>query len=220
MPICCPSDEQSSFRLHLGYCFFLMSSIQQISCAFPFCKMAWIKSIEILWVILPNVPTHLSLSFPPCWSIKFDQSTRQIISLFTFLFTWCITQILMLQFPFNILEKSFITRGCYVTYYDFLGAYQLARYYFCMKSFILQVPAFAFDKSNFSLWGSGEWWMLLAAQSMAVGTVMVRWVSKYSDPVMATGLVGCIIICCNLLVTLWIQQFIPALLIYLWEIDL
>ena len=27
----------------------------------------------------------------------------------------------------------------------------------------------------------------LAAQSMAVGTVMVRWVSKYSDPVMATG---------------------------------
>ncbi|KAA3461040.1 WAT1-related protein chloroplastic [Gossypium australe] len=32
-----------------------------------------------------------------------------------------------------------------------------------------------------------EWWMLLAAQSMAVGTVMVRWVSKYSDPIMATG---------------------------------
>ena len=29
--------------------------------------------------------------------------------------------------------------------------------------------------------------MLLAAQSMAIGTVMVRWVSKYSDPVMATG---------------------------------
>lgn len=25
-----------------------------------------------------------------------------------------------------------------------------------------------------SLWESGEWWMLLAAQSMAVGTVMVR----------------------------------------------
>lgn len=32
--------------------------------------------------------------------------------------------------------------------------------------------------------------MLLAAQSMAVGTVMVRWVTKYSDPVMATGWVG------------------------------
>lgn len=34
--------------------------------------------------------------------------------------------------------------------------------------------------------------MLLAAQSMAVGTIMVRWVSKYSDPIMATGWVGSI----------------------------
>jgi len=38
-----------------------------------------------------------------------------------------------------------------------------------------------------NLWDSGEWWMLLAAQSMAIGTVMVRWVCKYVDPVMATG---------------------------------
>jgi len=38
-----------------------------------------------------------------------------------------------------------------------------------------------------SLWDSGEWWMFLAAQSMAVGTVMVRWVSRVCDPVMATG---------------------------------
>ncbi|XP_041995263.1 WAT1-related protein At3g02690, chloroplastic-like [Salvia splendens] len=52
---------------------------------------------------------------------------------------------------------------------------------------LLEVPALAFDANNFSLWGSGEWWMFLAAQSMASGTVMVRWVSKYSDPVMATG---------------------------------
>ncbi|KAL8550055.1 hypothetical protein ACS0TY_008765 [Phlomoides rotata] len=52
---------------------------------------------------------------------------------------------------------------------------------------LLEAPALAFDANNFSLWGSGEWWMLLAAQSMAIGTVMVRWVSKYSDPVMATG---------------------------------
>ncbi|EXC20584.1 putative transporter [Morus notabilis] len=52
---------------------------------------------------------------------------------------------------------------------------------------LLEAPALNLDESNFSLWGSGEWWMLLAAQSMAVGTVMVRWVSKYSDPVMATG---------------------------------
>lgn len=52
---------------------------------------------------------------------------------------------------------------------------------------IVQVPALSFEGSDSSVWGSGEWWMLLAAQSMAVGTVMVRWVSKYSDPVMATG---------------------------------
>lgn len=52
---------------------------------------------------------------------------------------------------------------------------------------LLELPAVAFEESKISLWGSGEWWMLLAAQSMAVGTVMVRWVSKYSDPVMATG---------------------------------
>ena len=38
-----------------------------------------------------------------------------------------------------------------------------------------------------NIWDSGEWWMLLAAQSMAVGTVMVRWVAKYCDPVVATG---------------------------------
>ncbi|KAF5749968.1 WAT1-related protein [Tripterygium wilfordii] len=56
---------------------------------------------------------------------------------------------------------------------------------------LLEVPALSIDESKFSLWGSGEWWMLLAAQSMAVGTVMVRWVSKYSDPVMATGWVRC-----------------------------
>ncbi|XP_022141445.1 WAT1-related protein At3g02690, chloroplastic [Momordica charantia] len=52
---------------------------------------------------------------------------------------------------------------------------------------LLEVPSLALDASTFSLWGSGEWWMFLAAQSMAVGTVMVRWVSKYSDPIMATG---------------------------------
>lgn len=98
-----------------------------------------------------------------------------------------------------------MTYGCYFSNYDFLEAYQLAPYHLCMMlSFILQVPALAFDKSNFSLWGSGEWWMLLAAQSMAIGTVMVRWVSKYSDPVMATGWVGCAILHSNLLVIIMI----------------
>ncbi len=38
-----------------------------------------------------------------------------------------------------------------------------------------------------SLFESGEWLMLLAALSMAVGTVMIRFVSKHADPVMATG---------------------------------
>ncbi|NDJ25812.1 EamA family transporter [Nostoc sp. B(2019)] len=37
------------------------------------------------------------------------------------------------------------------------------------------------------LFASGEWLMLLAALSMAVGTVMIRFVCKYTDPVSATG---------------------------------
>ncbi|BFI40392.1 probable blue pigment (indigoidine) exporter [Marchantia polymorpha subsp. ruderalis] len=41
--------------------------------------------------------------------------------------------------------------------------------------------------NEFASWDRGEWRMLLAAQSMAVGTVMVRWVCQYSDPFMATG---------------------------------
>ncbi|MCX7596026.1 MAG: DMT family transporter [Fischerella sp.] len=34
---------------------------------------------------------------------------------------------------------------------------------------------------------SGEWLMLLAALSMAVGTITIRFVSRHADPVMATG---------------------------------
>jgi len=34
---------------------------------------------------------------------------------------------------------------------------------------------------------SGEWLMLLAALSMAVGTVLIRFVCRYTDPVTATG---------------------------------
>jgi drug/metabolite transporter (DMT)-like permease len=37
------------------------------------------------------------------------------------------------------------------------------------------------------LFQSGEWLMLLASLSMAVGTVMVRYVCRYTDPVTATG---------------------------------
>lgn len=41
--------------------------------------------------------------------------------------------------------------------------------------------------TSWQLWNSGEWWMFLAAQSMAAGTVILRIASKYTDPVMATG---------------------------------
>lgn len=51
----------------------------------------------------------------------------------------------------------------------------------------IDTAAVALMESAGPWYNSGEWWMLLAAQSMAVGTVMVRWVQKYVDPVMATG---------------------------------
>lgn len=38
-----------------------------------------------------------------------------------------------------------------------------------------------------TLFDNGQWLMLLAALSMAVGTVLVRYVCRYADPVMATG---------------------------------
>ncbi|MGH1397494.1 MAG: DMT family transporter [Trichormus sp.] len=41
------------------------------------------------------------------------------------------------------------------------------------------------DWQNF--FASGEWLMLLAALSMAVGTVLIRFVTRYADPVTATG---------------------------------
>ncbi|WP_066384429.1 MULTISPECIES: DMT family transporter [unclassified Anabaena] len=37
------------------------------------------------------------------------------------------------------------------------------------------------------LFASGEWLMLLAALSMAVGTVLIRFVTRHADPVTATG---------------------------------
>lgn len=43
------------------------------------------------------------------------------------------------------------------------------------------------SSSSPSIWDSGELWMLLAAQSMAAGTLLVPWVSRRADPVMATG---------------------------------
>lgn len=46
------------------------------------------------------------------------------------------------------------------------------------------------DAVNFDwlrLFDNGEWLMLLASLSMAVGTVMIPYISRYSDPVVATG---------------------------------
>lgn len=36
-------------------------------------------------------------------------------------------------------------------------------------------------------WQSGQLLMLLAAQSMAAGTLMMPWVTRFADPIMATG---------------------------------
>lgn len=44
---------------------------------------------------------------------------------------------------------------------------------------------FTFSWTN--LFSSGEWLMLLASLSMAVGTVLIRYVCRYSDPIIATG---------------------------------
>ncbi len=38
-----------------------------------------------------------------------------------------------------------------------------------------------------NLFNSGEWLMLLASLSMAVGTILIRFVSRHADPVVATG---------------------------------
>ncbi|GAB4528244.1 MAG: DMT family transporter [Pleurocapsa sp.] len=43
------------------------------------------------------------------------------------------------------------------------------------------------DINWLGLFDSGEWLMLLASLSMAVGTVMIPYVSRHSDPVVATG---------------------------------
>ena len=39
----------------------------------------------------------------------------------------------------------------------------------------------------FGLFDNGEWLMLLASLSMAVGTVMIPYISRECDPVVATG---------------------------------
>ncbi|NEP18345.1 MAG: DMT family transporter [Leptolyngbya sp. SIO4C1] len=50
-----------------------------------------------------------------------------------------------------------------------------------------QLPVSAASSLVDGLLEHGEWLMLLAALSMAVGTVMIRYVCRYVDPVVATG---------------------------------
>lgn len=52
---------------------------------------------------------------------------------------------------------------------------------------LLNKDAIAIVGSWQQLFSSGEWLMLLAALSMAVGTVFIRFVCRYADPVVATG---------------------------------
>lgn len=50
-----------------------------------------------------------------------------------------------------------------------------------------QNHAFNFSFSWENLLNSGEWFMLLASLSMAVGTILIRYVSPHVDPIVATG---------------------------------
>ena len=48
-------------------------------------------------------------------------------------------------------------------------------------------PPSSIPPLSLSFFESGEWLMLFAALSMAVGTVLIRYVCRYADPVSATG---------------------------------
>ena len=51
-----------------------------------------------------------------------------------------------------------------------------------------QIPPFTVEQEVWSvLFRHGEWLMLMAALSMAVGTILIRYVAAVADPVMATG---------------------------------
>jgi drug/metabolite transporter (DMT)-like permease len=49
-------------------------------------------------------------------------------------------------------------------------------------------PIMTFEKEIWSvLFQQGEWLMLMAALSMAIGTILIRYVARWADPVAATG---------------------------------
>ncbi|MEL4896653.1 DMT family transporter [Crocosphaera sp. Alani8] len=52
---------------------------------------------------------------------------------------------------------------------------------------LFSAQSFSLTLNNLDLLNSGELLMLLASLSMAVGTICIRYVSRYCDPVVATG---------------------------------
>lgn len=52
---------------------------------------------------------------------------------------------------------------------------------------LFQGESLALSFNWLDLFKSGEWLMLLASLSMAMGTITIRFVSRYADPVVATG---------------------------------
>ena len=85
----------------------------------------------------------------------------------------------------NSIHPLSIEEGCVQSTAQFHVTLQCIELFFAGE--LAQPALVTSSSSSWSIWDSGEWWMLLAAQSMAVGTVMVRYVTKYADPIMATG---------------------------------
>lgn len=52
---------------------------------------------------------------------------------------------------------------------------------------VLEMPSIALNFNGMQLLNSGQLLMLLASLSMATGTICIRYVSRYVDPVVATG---------------------------------
>ncbi len=51
----------------------------------------------------------------------------------------------------------------------------------------LQINSFDFSLNLLNLFDNGQWLMLLASLSMAIGTIMIPFISKHVNPVVATG---------------------------------
>jgi len=60
-------------------------------------------------------------------------------------------------------------------------------WHFINSGMVTDNNLFNLSDNSSPLFTGGEWLMLLAALSMALGTVFIRFVTKYTDPVTATG---------------------------------